>query len=160
MVNRKSIKTKMGGGATRNGVPVASSTTPVKEETELDEEQLDEISAKTLSSYASKAAKEKSGKRMEGMKKAAGKIYSKQSGIDKMSGYHKEETELDEEQLDELSKDTVDSYHKKVGDDINWRRADMERAQRKGDTETAKKEYSKLRVRKKGEKRAMDRLTK
>ena len=42
MVTRKSAKVKMGGGATRNGVPVAGSTTPVKEETELDEEQLDE----------------------------------------------------------------------------------------------------------------------
>lgn len=71
-----------------------------------------------------------------------------------------EEVEIDEEQLDELSRDTVDSYHKKVGDDINWRRADVERAQRKGDTETAKKEFKKLLVRKKGERRAMDRLIK
>lgn len=73
MVDRKPIKTKMGGGATRNGVPVAGSASPVKEETEYtiedfsieeiedfmmseDFEQLDEISKQVLGSYVKKAS--------------------------------------------------------------------------------------------------------
>lgn len=53
MVNSKPIKVQAGGGATRNGVPVEIG--PSKYKQGLKEEQLDELSVKTLKSYVKKA---------------------------------------------------------------------------------------------------------
>jgi hypothetical protein len=118
MVDRKSIKTKMGGGATRNGVPVTGSTAPVKEEIE----QIDELSKKTLGSYVKKASTDAAKREVRidramdasgsnynepSMQKALNKNAKRFAGISKAADkLAKEETE----QIDEISKQTLASY--------------------------------------------------
>ena len=93
------------------------------EEVDLDEEQIDELSKSTLGSYTKKAALSavKSGVKMvrdmsdgsdsqDGEKTMAKRFKGINRATDKLT---KEEAELDEEQLDELSKDTLASYEKK-----------------------------------------------
>jgi hypothetical protein len=100
-----------------------------KEEAELDEEQLDELSKDTLKSYGSKAdrdadvnmrlarqAWEKGDKEKDDMHFIKG--MKRQVGVDKASArLSKEEAELDEEQLDELSKHKLSSYVRKASGD-------------------------------------------
>lgn len=74
-----------------------------------------------------------------------------------------EEAELDEEQLDELSKDTLKSYVKKASGGLKStsRHAfDAGRAQASGDEDQADKSFKKVEKRVKGISSAVDRLTK
>ena len=90
------------------------------EEVDLDEEQLDELSKKTLGSYTKKAAKSAAvsgakmvGDRLDGSDSQDGLVtmIKRFKGINRaVNRLTKEEVDLDEEQLDELSKGTLDSY--------------------------------------------------
>ena len=102
------------------------------EEVEIDEEQLDELSPKTLGSYVKKATSSNDERSISNLSsKSAHKLaisgdggddgeaedkksYTRSKGIARaVNKLTKEEAELDEEQLDELSKDTLASYEKK-----------------------------------------------
>jgi hypothetical protein len=105
MVTRKPIKVKMGGGATRNGVPVTGSSTPVKEEVEeLDMEQ---------PNWAKKARESMAGKNEKDLiKRAAGNInFVRNQNKKKLT---KEEVELTQEQYEEI--EALATKHGLVGD--------------------------------------------
>jgi hypothetical protein len=117
MVTRKPIKVKMGGGATKNGVPVTESTTSVKEEVE----ELDEA---TSPMQKLRDAHDRHMEKALAANKAgddeATKVHQQymQKITDKMNKLKRnEEVELGEEVqiLDELSKSTLKSYVKKAG---------------------------------------------
>lgn len=109
-----------------------------EDEIELDEEQLDELNKDTLISYQDKADADITRKHRvlgpqikAGDAKAANKtsntIGKRMAGIDRaVERLNKEEVELDEEQLDELSKGTLASYVKKaVGGDSGEKRTNL-----------------------------------
>ena len=77
------------------------------EEVDLDEEQLDEARGKVVASYIQKA-KEAMKKKID-MKRKTAQLNDPNSAEKKIV----KESDLDEEQLDELSKDTLASYEKK-----------------------------------------------
>ena len=148
-----------------------------EEEVDLDEEQIDELSKSTLGSYTKKAALSavKSGVKMvrdmsdgsesqDGEKTMAKRFKGINRATDKLT---KEEAELDEEQLDELSKKTLGSYIKKATD---WTYEDPRTIGNLSSKSTEKdiksggedggEEAHKARMRSKGVAKAVNRLTK
>ena len=122
MVARKPIRVKMGGGATRNGVPVETGPSKYKEGLKKEEvEQIDELNKSTLASYVKKATqdygyarryRDKNAKNIHGDDRDLKHIQSKRFvGISKAADkLAKEEVE----QIDEISKKTLGSYVKKA----------------------------------------------
>ena len=85
------------------------------EEVEHDGEPLDELSKGTLKSYIKKAnTGEKPGKRREGVNQAIGGVLGKDNFKKIFGKYQKEETE----ELDELSKKTLNSYMGKAAPQV------------------------------------------
>lgn len=125
---------------------------------------VDEVSNKTLSSYADKASKERDEYHADRNKDAnsARKYFNRKAGVRKALSITKEE-----EQLDELSPQTLGSYISKSVADEKERRArgikvrdELRAATGKNfGTPIDRKLYSPTASRKAGQKRAMDKLT-
>ena len=126
--------------------------------------EVDEVSNKTLSSYTDKAAKERDAYHADRNKDAesARKYHNRKAGVRKALSITKED-----EQLDELSPQTLGSYVAKSAEDEKRRRAkgieirDRLRAAtgKNFGTPIDPKLYSPTASRKAGQKRAIDKLT-
>ena len=147
------------------------------EEVDLDEEQLDELSKKTLGSYIKNATVDvgASGHIAGGKKRGSDaaidnvtNMKKRISGINKATDkLTKEEIDLDEEQLNELSKKTLGSYIKKATDSTfedprtigNLSSKSTEKDIKSGGEDGGEEEH-KARMRSKGVAKAVNRLTK
>lgn len=133
----------------------------------FESEQLDELSKDTLGAYVKKASKERGYSGLEAgsagagskeQKDAVNTMKKRQAGVVKaVDRLTKESEDLEEEQLDELSKDTLSSYAKKANQSAM---SAAHAAGSKTDVKSAGPHIDKMYKRKDGVNKAIDRLTK